>query len=76
MEPGTCGPSYTRLLQRLGDDSPEFARVWRDHEVERFTSRERRFHHPTEGETRYEHHRLTPSDTPGLHVVIHTPAPT
>lgn len=67
-------PTYARLLQRLQNDSPEFTCVWRDHEVERFRSRERRFRHPTQGETVYEHHRLTSSDTPGLHVVIYTPA--
>ncbi len=68
-------PSYLRLVQGLQADSPEFAAVWADHEVERFASRERRFHHPELGDTVYEHHRLIPSDSPGVHVVIYSPAP-
>lgn len=68
-------PPYLRLVRDLQRDSPEFAAVWADHEVARFSSRERRFHHPALGETLYEHHRLIPSDSPGVHVVIYSPAP-
>lgn len=68
-------PAYLRLVRGLQADSPEFAAVWADHEVARFASRERRFHHPALGETAYEHHRLIPSDSPGVHVVIYSPAP-
>lgn len=68
-------PSYLRLVHGLQADSPEFAAVWADHEVERFASRERRFHHPDLGDAVYEHHRLIPSDSPGVHVVIYSPAP-
>jgi transcriptional regulator with XRE-family HTH domain len=68
-------PAYLRLVRGLQEESREFAVVWADHEVARFASRERRFHHPDLGETRYEHHRLIPSDSPGVHVVIYSPAP-
>lgn len=68
-------PAYRRLVAGLRADSAEFAAVWADHEVARFSSRERRFHHPELGETVYEHHRLIPSDSPGVHVVIYSPAP-
>lgn len=68
-------PPYLRLVRGLQADSPEFAAVWADHEVERFASRERRFRHPELGDTVYEHHRLIPSDSPGVHVVIYSPSP-
>lgn len=65
-------PAYLKLVQDLRTESPEFAAMWADYEIERFASRERRFHHPEMGETLYEHHRLLPSDNPGLHVVIYS----
>jgi transcriptional regulator with XRE-family HTH domain len=66
-------PGHTALVERLKLASPEFLREWRDHTVAGFTSRERLFHHPAIGDLTFEHHRLTPSDDPSLHVVIYTP---
>lgn len=66
-------PRHRALVDRLQQQSPEFAQAWAEHEVGRFTSRERRFHHPEAGELVFEHHRLTPSDLPDLHIVIYLP---
>jgi transcriptional regulator with XRE-family HTH domain len=68
-------PAHAALVARLLDASPEFRAGWETHDLERFASRERRFHHPEVGELTFEHHRLAPSDHPGLHLVIYTPAP-
>lgn len=64
-------PAHAALIERLQGASPEFSRAWSEHHVERFASRERRFHHPEAGELRFEHHRLAPSDLPDVHVVIY-----
>lgn len=68
-------PAHAALVAKLLDASPEFREGWEGRDVERFASRERRFHHPVVGELVFEHHRLTPSDHPDLHLVIYTPAP-
>ncbi len=65
-------PAHVALVSRLFEQSPEFQAAWNDHQVERFASRERRFHHPA-GELIFEHHRLIPSDLPDLHVVVYVP---
>lgn len=68
-------PAHVALVERLQSQSPDFARAWADHEVERFSSRERRFVHPEAGELIFEQHRLIPSDHPTLHIVIYLPDP-
>lgn len=66
-------PAHVALVERLREQSTEFAQAWAQHEIGRFTSRERRFHHPDAGELIFEHHRLTPSDVPNVHIVIYFP---
>lgn len=67
--------SHAGLLQRLEQASPEFSTIWRNHDVERFTSRQRVFEHPDVGTLEFEHHRFVPSDAPELHVVMYLPMP-
>lgn len=71
--PALGQPGHAALVARLMRESAEFARAWSEHEVERFASRERRFHHAAAGDLVFEQHRLTPSDLPGIHVVIYLP---
>jgi len=66
--------AHAALISRLSHTSPEFARLWADRGVERFASRQRVFLHPTAGELVFEQHRLMPSDTPELHLVMYAPA--
>ncbi len=66
-------PGIAALIQRLRDTSPAFAAGWSDHDIQGFSSRERLFHHPSTGDLLLEHHQLTPSDQPDLHIVIYTP---
>lgn len=64
-------PAHEALVSRLREESPEFSRAWREHEIGRFTSRERRFRHPIAGDLVFDHHQLTPSEAPEINVVIY-----
>jgi transcriptional regulator with XRE-family HTH domain len=66
-------PSVVALVERLREASPAFRAGWTSHDIQGFSSRERLFHHPDVGDLRLEHHRLTPSDVPGLHLIVYTP---
>jgi len=62
------------LVDRLRAASPHFREGWASHDVDRFSSGERRFEHPVVGTLLLEHHQLTPADAPGLHLVVYTAA--
>ena len=68
-------PAYLDLVSRLEQASPEFRAAWAAHDIDGFASRERLFRHPTAGLLTLEHHQLSPSDHPDLHIVIYTPVP-
>ncbi len=63
------------LVERLKKASPEFREAWDRYDILGFESRERLFHHPGVGVLQLEHHQLSPSDRPDLHLVVYTPAP-
>jgi transcriptional regulator with XRE-family HTH domain len=65
--------AHTALVERLGEASAQFAKLWADRGVERFASRQRIFLHPLAGELVFEQHRLVPSDAPELHLVMYAP---
>jgi hypothetical protein len=54
--------------------SSDFREGWASHDVDRFSSGERRFQHPVVGGLVLEHHQLTPADAPGLNLVVYTAA--
>jgi transcriptional regulator with XRE-family HTH domain len=62
------------LVARLQASSPSFREGWASHDVDRFSSSERRFHHPAVGTLVLEHHQVTPADAPGLQLVVYTAA--
>lgn len=64
-----------KLVERLKKASPEFLEGWDRYDILGFESRERLFHHPAVGVLQLEHHQLSPSDRPDLHLVVYTPAP-
>jgi hypothetical protein len=68
-------PSFARLVERLLDASEHFRAAWQNHDIEKFTSRERVYHHPVVGDLHLELHRMTLSDQPSLHLVVYTPMP-
>ena len=72
--PRLADPEVLAVVGRLEAASPEFRAGWASHDVDSFSSAERRFEHPDVGTLLLEHHQLTPADAPGLHVVVYTAA--
>ena len=72
--PRLADPEVVDLVTRLQAASPDFREGWASHDVDRFSSTERRFEHPLVGTLVLEHHQLTPADAPGLQLVVYTPA--
>ncbi len=72
--PRLADPEVVDLVARLEAASPHFRAGWASHDVDRFSSSERRFEHPQVGTLLLEHHQLTPSDAPGLQLVVYTAA--
>lgn len=68
-------PDVAYQVERLKETSPEFKESWDRYDILGFESRERLFHHPLVGVLRLEHHQVSPSDRPDLHLVVYTPAP-
>jgi transcriptional regulator with XRE-family HTH domain len=67
-------PDVAHLVGRLQATSPSFREGWASHDVDRFSSTERRFEHPVVGTLVLEHHQMTPADAPGLQLVVYTAA--
>ncbi|TFV64397.1 UNVERIFIED_ORG: XRE family transcriptional regulator [Bacillus sp. AZ43] len=72
--PRLADPEVVDLVTRLQEVSPAFREGWASHDVDRFTSTERRFEHPVVGSLVLEHHQLTPADAPGLQLIVYTAA--
>jgi len=76
---GTAGlrsdPKVLELVERLRAVSPEFAEWWAQLDVAQFQTRVRRYHHTRAGELAFEYQQLTPSEWPGLKVVVQLPLP-
>ncbi|WP_040338260.1 helix-turn-helix transcriptional regulator [Candidatus Blastococcus massiliensis] len=72
--PRLADPEVVDLVTRLQAASPAFREGWASHDVDRFTSTERRFEHPVAGTLVLEHHQLTPADAAGLQLVVYTAA--
>ena len=72
--PRLADPEIVDLVARLQAASPHFRAGWASHDVDRFSSGERRFEHPEVGTLLLEHHQLTPADALGLQVVVYTAA--
>ena len=70
--PRLADPVVVDLVARLQAASPHFRAGWASHDVDRFSSAERRFEHPEVGSLLLEHHQLTPADAPGLQLVVYT----
>lgn len=68
-------PDIQYQVDRLKEASPEFRHGWDLYDILGFESRERLFHHPAVGVLQLEHHQVSPSDRPDLHIVVYTPAP-
>jgi transcriptional regulator with XRE-family HTH domain len=63
------------LVGALSERSPEFRAWWPEHDVAGFETRIRRFDHPRAGRLTFEYQQLTPSEWPGLRVVVQLAVP-
>ncbi|UOY01460.1 helix-turn-helix transcriptional regulator [Blastococcus sp. PRF04-17] len=70
--PRLADPMVGDLVRRLEEVSPDFRAGWASHDVDRFSSGERRFEHPAVGTLHLEHHQLTPADASGLQLIAYT----
>ncbi|MGD9703984.1 MAG: helix-turn-helix transcriptional regulator [Acidimicrobiia bacterium] len=61
------------LVERLTEQSPEFAAWWPRHDVAAFEERVRTFHHPIAGTLTFRNEQLRPAGDPDLRVVVHLP---
>jgi transcriptional regulator with XRE-family HTH domain len=68
-------PGVVALVARLEAASEHFRAGWASRDVDRFSSAERRFEHPEVGTLLLEHHQLTPTDAPGVQLVVYTATP-
>ncbi|WP_347109472.1 helix-turn-helix transcriptional regulator [Paenarthrobacter sp. S56] len=68
-------PDVKFQVERLKEASREFQESWDQYDILGFESRERLFQHPAVGVLHLEHHQVSPSDRPDLHIVVYTPAP-
>lgn len=64
---------FVELVTRLLEASEHFRVGWERHNVDHFESSERNFNHPHVGDLQLEHHRVSLSDCPDVHLVIYTP---
>ncbi|MCZ2812575.1 MULTISPECIES: helix-turn-helix transcriptional regulator [unclassified Modestobacter] len=67
-------PAVVDLVTRLQAASEHFRAGWASHDVDSFSSSERRFEHSRVGSLLLEHHQLTLADSPDLHLVVYTAA--
>jgi transcriptional regulator with XRE-family HTH domain len=70
--PRLADPEVRNLVGRLEEVSADFRAGWASHDVDRFSSGERRFEHPDVGTLLVEHHQLTPADASGLQLIAYT----
>jgi len=66
---------FTELVEKLANESTEFAAWWPEHDVSQFETRIRRFRHPAAGILTFEYQQLAPVEWPGLRVACQLPVP-
>ena len=67
-------PDDPRLVELVGElslKSPEFARMWAQHEVRAKTAETKHFVHPVVGELALRFENLTVASAPGQHLVVY-----
>jgi transcriptional regulator with XRE-family HTH domain len=65
---------WEQFIHDLIDKSPEFARMWEDHQVGGYGSRDKLFKHPAEGVLQFKSTSLGVHAAPGLRVVVYVAA--
>jgi transcriptional regulator with XRE-family HTH domain len=72
LRAGACG-EVAALVEELCGSSPEFATLWRQHDVGSFGQGLKHFHHPVAGKIDLEYSTFTVDGRPDLSLVIFTP---
>ncbi|HET9051797.1 MAG TPA: helix-turn-helix transcriptional regulator, partial [Candidatus Dormibacteraeota bacterium] len=67
-------PEFRSLVAELEAESPEFAELWRRHDVRGRTHGVKRLRTPRLGALEFEHTAYEISDQPGCRLVLYTPA--
>ena len=68
-------PRFTQLADELHDASARFREVWARHDVRAQRGATLRLIHPREGELHLNREQLSINATPGLKLVVYSPAP-
>jgi transcriptional regulator with XRE-family HTH domain len=69
-----AGDAVARLVEDLSRQSPEFAEMWRDHEVFAHSEGVKRLHHPELGRIALEFSAFAVDGRPELAMVVYNPA--
>jgi transcriptional regulator with XRE-family HTH domain len=65
-------PAFLDLVRNLEEASPEFARWWRQHDVDGFGEGVKRVRHPRLGDIEYEHAAFTVEGDANLRMIVYT----
>jgi transcriptional regulator with XRE-family HTH domain len=68
-------PSFEELIAALRASSPEFAKLWKRHEVTGTGVGRKEVEHPTAGRLVFEHALFNPAEAPEQRLVLYTPLP-
>jgi len=68
-------PRFTELVDELLATSPEFAALWKDHDVTEFRSSVRRYRHPEVGDFEVSYVRMALEEAPWLSLICHFAEP-
>ena len=67
-------PGFCELLERLNQDSPEFASWWETHDIRRLgITGQKRLTHPSKGVLEFEYVTFQANDNPALKLAVYTP---
>lgn len=65
--------NFSALISKLEIVSPEFARLWAQHDVSDLGEGVTRFMSPRHGELRFQHYTMAPEFLPDLRIIIYVP---
>lgn len=71
--PFAGNPDHDRLIATLLRESPDFRYWWKRHDVERYTSVNKRIRHPVAGPMVFEYNAFTSDDGHRMKLVVYTP---
>jgi hypothetical protein len=66
-------PSFVELVRNITEASADFARWWRQHDVDGLGEGVKRVRHPRHGDIEYEHAAFTADGDPNLRLVLYAP---